>query len=159
MTPGKQCENDIKNSIPKDKNYFFYRFRDNAANFGSGNSNTRFSSNNLCDCLIMAKDKLFFVELKTHKGASLPLSAIRKNQLDGMAKINHPNIRAVFIINFRDKNKTYSIAAKELKNYFDNNDRKSIPIGYLEEHGTEIIAKKKITHYRYDLENYFEKER
>ena len=98
------------------------------------------------------------MELKSHKGASLPLSAIRKNQIDGMAKVNHPKMKAIFIINFRDKEKTYAIDADKLREFIQHSERKSIPISFLEESGTEIEAHKKKVHYRYDLEKYFQEE-
>lgn len=152
---GKQFEEDIKASIPKTQNFFYYRFIDNAASF-SGGDNVRFVSHNLCDCMTMTKDKLYLMELKSHKGASLPLSAIRKNQIDGMARVNHPMIRAIFIINFRDKEKTYAIDADKLQEFIQHTERKSIPLSFLEEAGTEIEAHKKKVHYRYDLEKLFE---
>lgn len=151
---GKQFEEDIKASIPKTQNFFYYRFIDNAASF-SGGDNVRFASHNLCDCMTMTKDKLYLMELKSHKGASLPLSAIRKNQIEGMAKVNHPRIRAIFIINFREKEKTYAIDAEKLQEFIKHTDRKSIPLSFLEEAGTEIEAHKKKVHYRYDLEKLF----
>ncbi|NFN78664.1 hypothetical protein FDC26_17655 [Clostridium botulinum] len=154
---GKIFEEDIKNSIPKNQDFFYYRFIDNAASF-SGGDNVRFTSHNLCDCMTMTKDKLYLMELKTHTGASLPLSCIRKNQIDGMAKINHPNMKAIFIINFREKEKTYAIEADKLEKYIQTSKRKSIPISFLEEYGVEIIGTKKKVHYRYDLEKYFEED-
>jgi len=57
------------------------------------------------------------MELKTHTGASLPLSCIRKNPIEGMSKINHVRINAVFIINFRDKEKTYSYSSTKQRQY------------------------------------------
>ncbi|KFX56142.1 hypothetical protein FDC50_10200 [Clostridium botulinum] len=154
---GKIFEEDIKNSIPKNQDFFYYRFIDNAASF-SGGDNVRFTSHNLCDCMTMTKDKLYLMELKTHTGASLPLSCIRENQIDGMAKINHPNMKAIFIINFREKEKTYAIEADKLEKYIQTSKRKSIPISFLEECGVEIIGTKKKVHYRYDLEKYFEED-
>lgn len=154
---GKQFEEDIKASIPKTQDFFYYRFIDNAASF-SGGDNVRFTSHNLCDCMTMTKDKLYLMELKSHKGTSLPLSAIRKNQIEGMAKVNHPKMKAIFIINFRDKEKTYAIDADKLQEFIQHTERKSIPLSFLEEVGTEIEAHKKKVHYRYDLEKYFQEE-
>lgn len=95
------------------------------------------------------------MELKTHTGASLPLSCIRKNQIEGMSKINHVRIKAVFIINFRDKEKTYSVDAEKLKSYIEISNRKSILLSFLEEKGIEIIGTKKKVRYKYDLEKFF----
>ena len=149
---GKKFEEDFKKSVPEE--CFYYRFIDNAASF-SGGDNVRFTSHNLCDCMTMTSDKLYLIELKSHTGESLPLSCIRKNQIEGTAKINHPQIRAIFIINFRDKEKTYSIDAEKLEKYISTSNRKSIPIKFLEENGIEIIGQRKKVRWRYDLNKFF----
>jgi len=153
QSEGKLFEQAIKNSVPKD--CYYYRFIDNAASF-SGGENTRFTSYNLCDGMIMTKDILYLMELKSHKGTSLPLSCIRKNQIEGMKKIEHPRIRAIFIINFRDKEKTYAIDAKQLGIFIETTERKSIPIAWCEENGILIDARKKKVRYLYNLEKFFE---
>ena len=53
---GKIFEEDIKKSVPT--GCFYYRFIDNAASF-SGGDNVRFTSHNLCDCMVMTKDKFY----------------------------------------------------------------------------------------------------
>lgn len=150
---GKVFEGEIKESVPKD--CFYYRFIDNAASFGGG-ENTRFTSHNLCDCMVMSEDILYLMELKSHKGISLPLSCIRKNQIEGMKKIEHPKIKAIFIINFRDKEKTFAIGAKEIGQFVEANERKSIPLKWCEENGIEIMGQKKKVKYKYLLDKFFE---
>lgn len=74
---GKQFEEDIKASIPKTQDFFYYRFIDNAASF-SGGDNVRFTSHNLCDCMTMTKDKLYLMELKSHKGGKPTIISNKK---------------------------------------------------------------------------------
>jgi len=85
MNNGKRFELEIKNSIPS--SVYYYRFRDGTANFsGDKNQNVRFQATNMCDCLLYDSKHLYFLELKTHKGKSLPLSAIRENQIEQLDK-------------------------------------------------------------------------
>lgn len=153
---GKVFEEDIKKSVPEE--YWIYRFKDGTANFsGSKNENVRFQAHNICDFMIMAKENLILLELKTHAGVSIPFNCIRKNQIEEMSKIEHPKIKAYFILNFRDNEKTYAVSAKELREYIENSNRKSIPISWCEENGIEILGVKKKVRYRYLVEEFLEK--
>lgn len=152
---GKAFEEDIKKSVPDD--CWIYRFKDGTANFsGSKNENVRFQAHNICDFMIMAKDNLVLLELKSHAGASIPFSCIRKNQIEEMSKIEHPKIKTYFVLNFRDSEKTYAVSAKDLKEYIENSNRKSIPISWSEENGIEIVGVKKKVRYRYLLAEFLE---
>jgi len=155
MNSGKIFEADIKDSVKNNKDYFIYRFRDNAASF-SGGTNVRFASSNICDFLAMTLNNLFLLELKTHAGTSIPFKCIRKNQIDDMSKINHKKVKPYFILNYRDINRTFAIEAKELKEFMTSSDRKSIPLKWCEENGIEIAGTKKISRYKYSLDKFFE---
>lgn len=150
---GKKLEEDIKKSVPQE--CFYYRFKDNAASF-SGGDNTRFTSSNIADCMVMTEENLFILELKSHKGTSIPFSCIRKNQIEEMSKIEHKRIKAYFVFNFRDKEKTYAVKSHKVKVYMQLSERKSIPIKWCEENGIEIIGTKKKIRYNYDLKKFFE---
>ena len=52
INAGKQFETDWKNSVNKLPDVWYYRLKDNAASFASG-ENTRFASHNMCDCLVL----------------------------------------------------------------------------------------------------------
>lgn len=150
---GKRFEEDIKNSTPEE--CFYYRFKDGTGNFAGGkNENVRFQAQNMCDCMIMDK-YLFLLELKSHKGVSIPISCIRKNQIEEMSKIEHGNIRAYFIFNFREKEKTYAVEARTVKEYIETTDKKSIPILWCKENGITITGEKKKVRFRYDLKKFF----
>lgn len=152
--PGKKFEEDIKKSVPEW--CWIYRFKDGTANFaGEKNSNVRFQAHNICDFMVMSKDILFLLELKSHKGSSIPFNCIREKQIQEMSSINHSNIKPMFIFNFRDKEKTYAVQAIKVKEFIEGAERKSIPIAWCKENGIEIPGKKKITRFRYDLESLF----
>ncbi|WP_105176875.1 Holliday junction resolvase RecU [Clostridium cagae] len=153
--PGKLFEEDFKKSVPED--CWIYRFKDGTANFGgTKNENVRFQAHNICDFQIMTNDYLVLLELKSHAGASIPFNCIRSNQIEEMSNIQHPKIKAYFIFNFRDYEKTYAIKAKELKLYIDTADRRSILLGWCKANGIEIIGNKKKVRYRYELKSFFE---
>lgn len=149
---GKRFEEDIKKSVPKE--YWYYRFKDNASSF-SGGEGTRFATSNICDCEVMTEEYLFLLELKSHKGTSLSFTCIRNNQIEEMSKVNYKRIKAYFIFNFRDKEKTFAVDAKKVKSYIEAAERKSIPIDWCRENGIEIEAQKKKARYKYNLENFF----
>lgn len=152
--PGKAFEEDIKKSVPEW--CWIYRFKDGTANFtGNKNENVRFQAQNICDFMVMSKDTLLLLELKSHAGASVPFTCIRKNQIEDMTKVNHPKIKTYFVFNFRDMEKTFAIKAKELKEYMETTTRKSIPFKWCLENGIEITAKKKKVRFGYHLEQFF----
>ena len=154
VSPGKKFEEDFRKSVPED--HWVYRFKDGTGNFsGTKNENVRFQAKNICDFEVMGDKYLFLLELKSHTGSSIPFSCIRNNQIVGMSEVKHKNIKALFILNFRDKEKTYAVYANDLREYMSSTDRKSIPINWVEENGIEIKSQKKKVHYRYDLERFF----
>jgi recombination protein U len=145
---GKRFEEDIKKSLPEW--CWVYRLRDSAGTW-QGGDNTRFTSSNICDFIVMARDLLLLLELKSHTGTNFPISCIRKNQIEDMSKVSHKKIKPYFLINFKDIQSTYAVEASSLKDFIENTSRKSIPIKWCIEHGTEIPSEKKRVRYRYDL--------
>ncbi|EGS9997863.1 hypothetical protein I9Y31_000037 [Clostridium perfringens] len=152
---GKKFEEDFKKSIP-DK-YFVYRFKDGTANFnGSKNENVRFQAHNICDFEVFAEDKLFLFELKSYNGASIPLSGIRKNQIEGMIKASeYENVEPYFLLNFRPLESVYAIEVQKLNEFIKKAERKSIPVKWCIENGMEIKGTKKKVRFVYDLEEFF----
>ncbi|PRR77669.1 Recombination protein U [Clostridium liquoris] len=125
---GKIFEEDFKKSVPDW--CWIYRFRDGTANFaGEKNQNVRFQAHNICDFEVMANNNLFLLELKSYQGVSIPLSGIRKNQLEGMIKASsYRNIYPYFILNFRGVQRVYAIKVQTLCNFILTANRKSIPL-------------------------------
>ena len=109
----------------------------------------------MCDCMIYDSHKLYLLELKSHAGKSLPFSAIRQNQLDELTKsITYQGIVAGFIVNFRDVSRTFFVDANLVSKFVFLGERKSIPISWFEENGTEIEGRKLKVHYRWNVEKF-----
>ena len=154
MNEWKLFEEDFKKSIPK--GYWFYRFKDGTGNFGgTKNENVRFQAHNISDCEVMGKKYLFVLELKSHKGSSIPFNCIRATQLKEMSEINHELVKAYFIFNYRDLENTFAVDVQTVKEYIEKSDRKSIPIKWAMEKGIEIKGIKKKVRFRYELESFF----
>lgn len=160
---GKMFEEDIKKSIPTQ--YFVYRLKDGTAGFaGARNENVRFQATNICDYIVFANGWVHLLELKSHKGASIPISpiyndkgkiikygVIKVNQLDGLLKEHDKeDINGGFIFNLSDKEKTWFVDVLVLKTTIDEG-LKSLSLDWLNKYGTLIPQEKKRTRYRYDL--------
>ncbi|MBU3102964.1 Holliday junction resolvase RecU [Clostridium gasigenes] len=152
---GKVFEEEFKSSINNE--HWYYRFNDgtSAYNKDIANKNIRFQAKNICDCQVMARDKLFLLELKNTKGASLPFTNIKANQVEGLSNINHNKIKAYFIVCFRDKEKCYAVEAKLVKYFIDKATSRSIPQAWFKSNCIEIPMIKKRVRYKYDLELLF----
>lgn len=156
---GKQFEEDIKNSFPDD--FYIERYKDDTAGF--------YGVSNPADYRLYKYPLTFLLELKSHKGKSLPLSNIRNGQLKGMRKaIPHRGVYCGFIINYRDLEETYYIAFSDLvREFFTTDDkgdyvvkpdvRKSIPVDWCRDNGIKIEQVKKRTRYSYDMKTFLER--
>lgn len=149
MNEGKKFEEDFKKSMDK-YNIWNYRLRDSSGSWSNSNG-SRFTPKNICDYIAYNNGGLYLLELKSHKGTSLPYTAISDYQLKGLSNIDYPGIKAYFIINMRDKEKTYAIEAQKIKKYIETSERKSIPISFMDDEGVEIKGIKKRSRYEYDV--------
>ena len=147
MNDGKKFEEDFIKSIPE--NWFKYRLRDSGGSW-QGGEKARFTPTNICD-FIVYNNKLWLLELKSHKGKSIPLSCIRENQIKGLEAASKLGVDAGYIFNFRDVEETYFIDAAKINKFIELSTRKSIPLDFLKEHGMLIPQHKKKVRYRYDL--------
>ena len=96
---------------------------------------------------------LFLLELKSHKGRSLPFSCIKLKHLEDMVKANEfKGIHSYIVINFRDELETYAVYAHRILKFMQTTDRKSIPISFCQENGVLIPQHKKKVHFKYDVE-------
>ena len=151
MNSGKRFEQNFKKSVPN--NVFFYRFRDGTANW-QHNDLVRFQQKNICDCMIFDGEMLFLLELKNHKGKSLPLSCIRDNQIKELSLNQiYKNVKCGIVINFEELNECYFMFICDITDFIRKSDRKSIPIDYCREKGIKIANKRLRTNYKYDIEN------
>ena len=139
---GKVFEEEVKASIPPD--VYVERYKDDTAGF-SGVSNP-------ADYRLYKYPYTFLLELKTHKGKSIPLDKIRENQIKGMYKaIQYKGIYGGFIINFRDLEETYYIPVQDIIAFINSKERKSIPVEWCRENSIRIEQTKKRTRYTYNL--------
>lgn len=145
---GKKFEQDIIKSIPE--GVFYYRLRDSAGTW-QGGDNTRFTPSNICDLIVFNEGNLYLLELKSHKGKSIPLTCIRENQIEGLMKAYKKGIKAGYIINFRDIEETYYFSANSMNSFLNTEERKSIPLQRVREYGILIPQEKKRVRYKYDL--------
>lgn len=152
MNSGKKFEQQFKKSIPKD--IFCYRFKDSSNSWGS-NSSVRYTPSNICDYLLYDGDYLYFFELKSCKGKSLPLNNVRKNQIKELDKVSkYSNVISGFIIMFNDLEECYFISINDFNEFINKNERKSMPRDYLKKYGIKIECNKKKINYSYNIEKF-----
>lgn len=149
---GKLFEADVKASIPK--NCWYYRLRDNASSFAGG-ENTRFTSNNICDCLIFddITKTLLLVECKSTKGTSVPLTMIRENQKNGLIEASQHHLIAGLLVNYRNENNdTFFITINDYVEMIKRINKKSFNIKDLLANGAiKVSCSKKRSRYRYEI--------
>ena len=149
---GKRFEENFKKSIPKD--IFYYRLRDGSSSWG-GNSNVRFQATNICDCLIFDGDVLYTLELKSTKAKSLPYTNIKRHQINDLLWCSEfANVISGFVIEFDTLNECYFVEINRFKDFYDNNNRKSLPIDYCRKNGIKIEITKLKTNRRFNIEKF-----
>ena len=85
---GKVFEKEFKDSVPD--NVYLERYKDDTSGF--------YGVSNPADFRLYVFPMLILLELKTHKGKSLPLAKIRENQLKGMLKaVEHYGVYGGFL--------------------------------------------------------------
>ena len=142
---GKVFEKEVKDSMPED--CFLERYKDDTSGF--------YGVSNPADFRLYKYPILILLELKTHKGKSLPLSKIRESQLKGMLKaVEYYGVYGGYLVNFRDLEETYYLSVGYVQNFFESGTRKSIPVDFFREHGFLIPSQKKRTLYRYDFSDW-----
>ena len=148
---GKIFEESFKKSVPDD--ILYYRFKDGTANW-KHNDIVRFQAKNICDCMIYNGEELIFIELKNHKGKSIPIKCIRENQREELLRYSkYKNTKCVIVINFEDLEECYCLKIKDVDDFINKENRKSISIEYCKEVGIMVNMKKLINNYRYDIES------
>lgn len=153
MNKGKNFEQNFRKSIPED--IFYYRLKDTASSYYGGNDNLRFSQTNMCDSIMFDGNYLYLLELKNHKGKSLPFSCIRENQIKELALNSlFKNIKSCIIINFEELEECYCLFIDDIEHFIRQGDRKSIPVDYCRENGLKIEMVKLITNYKYNINKF-----
>lgn len=149
MNSGKIFEKNFKASIPP--GVFYYRFRDSPASFGQG-TQTRFSTSNICDCLLFGNKTIFLCELKSHQGKSIPFNCIRENQIEQLtAAAKFPFIIPALVIFFPECERCFAVHINDWNNLVDASTKKSANIAEIEQAGFEVGVTKLKTNFRYDV--------
>ena len=149
MNTGKKFEEDIKNSI--DSTAFLYRLRDSGGSWQGGNK-SRFTPSNICDFILFKSPRMYLLELKSHKGKSIPYTAIK--QLDKLLEVSNrklENLGVYLLLNFADLEETYLIEVESVASIRDSKSRKSLSIEDVREYGYKVDQVKKKVRYRYKL--------
>ena len=145
---GKQFEKDFIKSIPD--NVWCYRLRDSGG--WSNASNTRFTTNNICDFLVF-DGELYAIELKKTSSKSLPFNNVKQHQIDGLLDAKQYNINSYLGIFLYDT--LYFIDIEDYVNYVNKATRKSLPKEFCEEFGIKINKRKLQKYYRFELDQLF----
>lgn len=158
---GKVFEEDFMKCFPSD--VFTYRLPDPPQSFNRSNT-LRFSWKNPCDFFAYTGKEFYALELKSVKGKFIsyetdensPTRIIHLHQIKGLKKLNSfSNIRAGFIINFRDYEKTFFVPIADFISMTKNSEKSSINIDDIEKRKCiQIKQTLKRTHYSYDIESF-----
>lgn len=82
------------------------------------------------------KGKYIDFEAKESKSkTSFPINNIHKHQIDHLERIERHGGISFIIIRFSVLNKTFLILTKDFIQYFESNNKKSIPVSFIEEKG------------------------
>jgi recombination protein U len=127
MKSGKRFEKNFQESIPE--KIFHYRLRDNTSSWG-GNDQVRFQVPNICDYILFHNGTLCLLELKSHKGKSLPFNCIRENQEKELIKATEKGVIGGILVEFSDVNRVFWLDIQSFVEYKKIIDRKSVPISY-----------------------------
>lgn len=163
MNHGKRFEQDFQKSAEQVMDYT--RFNDPGSSFnihcqGCEKKQTRFAPRHTCDAVGYSFPLIFYFELKSVKGKSIPNKNIVKSEKDKrLVKLAKKAARfgviAVIVVNFREEgNQTYAISAKAALGHIETETRKSIPLEYFQEHGIRIESRKKRVRYGYDIDRF-----
>lgn len=161
VNPGKKFENDFQKSINKEE-VFIHRLKDGATRTGVNGEMIRLKNKNLCDFILFKGNRLVLVELKSFLGKSMSFTNI-KSTVDEQQKFIYKlkeetkkeNVKAFFILNFREFNETYAVDINNFDEFYNNTDKKSINISDAKKLGKQLTQYKKRTSYRYDVDNLF----
>lgn len=139
MNNGKIMEQQWRKSAMKIPGLYYQRMKDGTATFNGGQAGMRFQASNPYDCFMFLEPTLYLLELKSHNGASLPYTAIRKNQLDSLATAaKKPGVEAGFVVHFREKDECWFVNGLDVKEFVEEQERKSIPIAWFRENGVKV---------------------
>lgn len=159
---GKQFEDNIKNSIPK--NVYLYRPPDQAQAFDMSSAKLRFSRHSPADFFIFDGYKNMFIalECKTFQGSCSiertknDKGIIHLYQVESLNTINaYHRATAGFLLDFRKSDNTYFLSIDDYNVLQRSISKKSFNEQDMLKYCSPILLKKiKLkVNYRYDMEN------
>lgn len=157
MNAGKAMERQWRKSVLRLNDVYYQRMNDGTATFYGGQSQNgiRFQKTSPYDCFMYSYPMLFLIELKSHKGKSLPYTAIRRQQVESTAKAGWiPGVVAGFVVHFTEVGECWFAPGWKVKDYMDKSDRKSIPLEWFQSNGARIGVIMKRTNAEYDVEQF-----
>lgn len=141
---GKLFEKHFRGSIPS--SIYHYRLKDDTSGF-AGIANP-------CDIFIYRYPSMYLMELKSHKGLSIPFTAIRKAQWEGLDKAkDYKGIYAGVIVNMREHDITFYIPIENLLEFRDTCGKKSMNIEDMKKIGLVVGQTLKRKYYNYHIED------
>lgn len=158
MNAGKEFENQIKDSIPKD--VFYYRLKDPAQSFGQDSTSTRFSLTNPFDFFMYKFPHLYSIENKSTvtKALSWTLDKkvkgknIKANQILELYEAYKKGLISGFLFNFRIENKTYFMHIKDFMDFIKKTDKHSINMEDVKQFNGFLVPQElKKVKYKYDI--------
>nr|DAN63669.1 MAG TPA: penicillin-binding protein-related factor A [Herelleviridae sp.] len=162
VNKGYVLQDNIKKSCEK-QDILFYRFKDSPFSFANSDK-TKFTINNICDCMMFLANKLLFVELKSTKGKSFSFTERSLRQLNDINKIIHNKqglkrfgVYGCFIIEFRELEETYFIQVQDILNYLNENNTKTINIQKYIKNNKFVKVEQKLLrkNYTFDIRKLF----
>lgn len=159
MNAGKIMERQWRNSAIRVPGLRYQRMNDGTASFWQGQNGARFQQKNPFDCYMFKKPVLFELELKAHKGKSIPFSAIRENQITHLAKISRADIGVVagVVVYFEDEKRCFFADGNLVFGFMNEGTRKSIPLSWFETWGEEITVTQLRRNVMYDVDGFVNK--
>ncbi|WP_175638341.1 Holliday junction resolvase RecU [Metabacillus schmidteae] len=141
---GKIFELEFLNSF-QGNNIFFQRVKDDTLRYKN--------VQNFCDFICFSYPHLYLLELKTTKQKSLPFSNISHFQIDSLFHYSqYEGIKAGLVINFRSHDyQTFLLPAEIAYPYYNNADRRSFPLEWVQDNGIFLPSTLARTRYRFDI--------
>lgn len=157
---GKEFENQIRDSIIKAKDIYYYRLKDPAQSFDKSNQSLRFSGNNPFDFIMYKFPNLFTIENKSKAENRLSWTIektvkntdIKSHQILGLLEAYKGGAISGFLFNFRADNLTYFMHIFDFLEFTKSTTKKSININEVIQFGGILIPQilKKVK-YTYDI--------
>jgi recombination protein U len=144
---GKKFEEDFRRSTPPE--VFVHRVKD-----AGSQGQHLFGVRNICDFIYYRQPWLYLLEMKSHKGKSIPFGALTAEQIGGLCEeaSRKVGIKAGFIFNFRDLGETYFVPAWRISEFVFGGGRKSFPVDWCRQVGKRVDQQLVRTRYRYDVD-------